>query len=661
LANSDVIARVRQWTRLLPVLGAAILAASCSDRSSVGLIAPGHARLALAPRFAIAPGAPTVLLSRVEGSLTRGDRDTTFAKANFLEGSASLTFDVQLNGDGEDFILDLVGFDMNGIEAYRAHKIYHIRPGLNDDLDQPDLEYSAPDSKAVSLHLSAGTSTLDPGATTRISITGTGTNEAPITPIRVGWVSRNPAVATVDDSGLVTAARLKAATYIVARTPANLADSILITTRGAVAQIVATPPSITMFRGTTANVTAAMRDSVGTVITDRVPTFATSDDKIATVSAAGVVAGVAVGTANITATVEGVTATVPVSVVPGLTITPGTAEKLPKGTQQFTTSGGSGPFTWSVNGVNGGNATFGTITSAGFYTAPDVVPTPSSFDVCATQEAPAAKGCATVTINPIPTSGADVIVFNDINSFDQQAAADPNNVQLFKNIVNYTGPGPRATQTAVLRTCGHGTNTCATDATFASTVQSVGYSMSTNSDPTIPIPIPSNVKVLILSLPRVSFSYEEINAMKAFSAEGGRILYIGEYDTFLGVDGLATENDFFIKMGAVMRNVGNQIDCGYNVVPPANLRPHQVTTAMTGLTMGCASEVILGPNDYPIYVSLDTKHVLAAVAKVDVTPLPPTPTANRSPASARLNRSPAPASATLDPVGRDLVKKKPTP
>ena len=309
----------------------------------------------------------------------------------------------------------------------------------------------------------------------------------------------------------------------------------------------------------------------------------------------------------------------------------------------------------------GGNATFGTITAAGFYTAPDAVPQPASFDVCAIQDTPASKGCARVTINPIPTSGADVIVFNDINSFDEQAALDPNNIQLFKNLVNYTGPGPRATQTGVLRTCGHSSAACATDVTFAATLKSIGYSMTTNSDATIPIPIPSNVKMLILSLPRLAYSNEEINAMKAFSADGGRILYIGEYDTFLGTDGLATENDFFTKMGAVMRNAGSQIDCGYNVVPASNLRPHQVTTAMTGLTMGCASEVILGPNDYPIYVSLDTKHVLAAVAKVDVTPLPPTQSANRIPPSAQLNRRPSAAPVTLDPAGRDLVKKKTTP
>ena len=739
-----LVGRVRRRARAGLVLAAALVGASCSDGPSLGPIAPGHARLALAPRFALVAGAPTIPLSRIEGSLTSPAGDSTFAKANFVEGEASLTFDVRLSGESADFVLDLVGFDANGNEAYRAHQIYRIKPGLNDDLDQPVLQYSAPDSKAVALLLTAQTATLDPGGTTRITVAGIGPNEAPITPIRVGFTARNTDVATVDDAGNVSAKQVKGATYIVARTPANLADSILITTRGAVAQIVADPTSLSIFRGASSQMTVRLTDPAGTVITDRPVTFTSSDEKVATVTATGLVRSVGLGTANITATSEGKSVTVPVtvvtpvasitvspdnftltnvgatqfltvtmtpkpgasttgltptftssdatvatvsaggtvtavksgaatitaaidglsatasvSVVTGLTVTPGTAEKLPNGTQQFTVSGGNGPFTWQVNGVTGGNATFGTISATGFYTAPAAVPQPASFDVCVSQESPAFRGCARVTINPIPTSGADVIVFNDINSFDEQAAQDPNNIKLFKNLVDYTGPGPRATQTGVLLTCGHSSATCATGPTFASTLANAGYTMTTTTDATIPIPIPSNVKMLILSLPRVSYSNDEINTMKQFSAEGGRILYIGEYDTFLGVDGLATENDFFVKMGAVMRNAGSQIDCGYNQVPAANLRPHQVTTGMTGLTMGCASEVILGPNDYPIYVSLDTKHVLAAVAKVDVTPLPPTtPPANRVPAAARMNRTGKLAPVMLDPVGRDLVPRK---
>ena len=47
---------------------------------------------------------------------------------------------------------------------------------------------------------------------------------------------------------------------------------------------------------------------------------------------------------------------------------------------------GSSEVNWSVNGVAGGNATFGTINNTGLYTAPAVVPTAPSITVTATSE-----------------------------------------------------------------------------------------------------------------------------------------------------------------------------------------------------------------------------------------------------------------------------------
>src|SRR5205823_5676656 len=96
-----------------------------------------------------------------------------------------------------------------------------------------------------------------------------------------------------------------------------------------------------------------------------------------------------------------------------MAISPASVEKIPGGTQQFSvTGGGGGPFAWTVNGVDGGNSTFGTIDASGFYTAPSSQPSPSTFQVCAHRQAAASESaCATVTINPIPSSGGEVIVF----------------------------------------------------------------------------------------------------------------------------------------------------------------------------------------------------------------------------------------------------------
>ncbi|MBI3475006.1 MAG: DUF1800 domain-containing protein [Acidobacteria bacterium] len=58
---------------------------------------------------------------------------------------------------------------------------------------------------------------------------------------------------------------------------------------------------------------------------------------------------------------------------------------------------------WSVNGIAGGNATVGTISDAGLYTAPAALPDPTSVQVTATNVADMTSGDAAVTLeNPVP-------------------------------------------------------------------------------------------------------------------------------------------------------------------------------------------------------------------------------------------------------------------
>lgn len=315
-------------------------------------------------------------------------------------------------------------------------------------------------------------------------------------------------------------------------------------------------------------------------------------------------------------------------------------EKLPGGTQQFSvTSGSPGPYLWSVNGTDGGSATFGTIVVTGaasaLYTAPATVPTPPTFDVCARRAAkPSNQACATVTIKPVPSSGADVVVFNDLNMFDNIFGnPDPNNRLLFANLVTYTGTGPRATMNRVWVHRGHnvrcdqptGNRECSTAgwSGFESTMRAAGsgFIVDDVNDVTGPLTaIPSSVKVIILALPMTPYSVAEINAMKQFAGEGGRIVFVGEHASFYGV-GIDVENDFLTKMGAVMRNSGGSVDCGRNVLPASSLRPHQVTTGLAQLTIACASVVLPGPNDYPLFYNRGGTLLLGAVAKVDLTPL----------------------------------------
>ena len=73
-----------------------------------------------------------------------------------------------------------------------------------------------------------------------------------------------------------------------------------------------------------------------------------------------------------------------------------------------TVTNGTGGVTWSVNGVNGGNATVGTITAAGLYQAPAAVPSPAAVTIRATSvSTPSAFDQKSITIvNPGPPDPA---------------------------------------------------------------------------------------------------------------------------------------------------------------------------------------------------------------------------------------------------------------
>jgi uncharacterized protein (DUF1800 family) len=86
-------------------------------------------------------------------------------------------------------------------------------------------------------------------------------------------------------------------------------------------------------------------------------------------------------------------------------ITPAVTTLRGGASQAFSaTANGSPVFDWSVNGVIGGNASSGTISSTGQYTAPEFPPTPNSVSITAAESTDASKSAsATLTLqNPAP-------------------------------------------------------------------------------------------------------------------------------------------------------------------------------------------------------------------------------------------------------------------
>lgn len=99
-------------------------------------------------------------------------------------------------------------------------------------------------------------------------------------------------------------------------------------------------------------------------------------------------------------------------------VSPTSASVATGGTRAFTASvsgAGSTAVTWAVNGITGGNASLGTISSSGVYTAPAALPSPPGVTVRATSVAsPTASASASVTLTgptvppPPPTGPADL-------------------------------------------------------------------------------------------------------------------------------------------------------------------------------------------------------------------------------------------------------------
>lgn len=237
----------------------------------------------------------------------------------------------------------------------------------------------------------------------------------------------------------------------------------------------------------------------------------------------------------------------------------------------------------------------------------------------------------TVQEPSIPTPGEDIVVFNDINPFDNTGMMNTNNVLMVENLVNFINSNPRGAGTVVWFDRGRNSVCASTGecndynlATMRSTINALGFSI-TNIESTSGsiVSIPEDVKTVFLWNPLIPYTEAEINVFKGFAEQGGRLVFIGEWDNYYGL-GIDMENQFLLDMGAVMTNIGEAVDCGYTVLPSTSLRPHQITTGMTDVTVACASVIVPGPNDYPLFYDSTNTKVLAGVAKIDVTLIPVT-------------------------------------
>lgn len=250
-----------------------------------------------------------------------------------------------------------------------------------------------------------------------------------------------------------------------------------------------------------------------------------------------------------------------------------------------------------------------------------------------------------------PPPGRDVVVINDMNHFDNTAMENPNNVLLVQNLVEFSTDGSRDDGTVIWIDRGrgavcYGTGECDEVGwgTAEATMEEAGFTVesvfSTEGSLT---EIPGDVKVIILVMPAEDYTVDEVNALKAFAEEGGRIIVKGEWEGYY--EHIHVQNQLLENMGAVLWNTGGAVDCGYTVLPEESIRAHPITQGLTDLTVACASTMEPGPGDHVLFYDTTNTYVIGGVAAVDTTPISELTTVDPMPRT-----EPVAGEAPLDPA-----------
>jgi uncharacterized protein YjdB len=225
----------------------------------------------------------------------------------------------------------------------------------------------------------------------------------------VTWSSESPTVVSVSSTGLVTAIAIGTGTIRATSAADTRVSATATITVQSARNISLTPTTVSLGAGQTQALQATVQIDPGLPTT---VTWRTSAATVATVSAAGVVAGVALGTATITAVSVGDTtlrATATVNVVPivrAVAVTPITASLFINGTQQLSATvtadaGAAQTVTWrSSNPAAATVSATGLVTAVGLGSAAITVLSTADTTRRATSAITVAPRPLTVSITP---------------------------------------------------------------------------------------------------------------------------------------------------------------------------------------------------------------------------------------------------------------------
>ncbi|MCU0633886.1 MAG: Ig-like domain-containing protein [Gemmatimonadaceae bacterium] len=259
------------------------------------------------------------------------------------------------------------------------------------------------------------------GGTTRLTAVALGDNDAVLPQRTITWLSGAPGIVTVGNDGTVTGVAPGTA-LVFASAEGRVASATITVTSIAIGSVVVTPPTSSPVQGTALSLAAEVRDGAGAVLTGRTINWSSSAPAIAVVSNSGRVLAVSPGTARIDATVEGVTGSATITVLPvpvaSVSITlnvpsviigqTGQATAVPRDANGNVLTGRTATWTSSA-------PTIATVSSTGVITGVAL----GSATITGTVEG--RSGTVQVTVIPVPVSSVSVTLTDSSLNIGQSA------------------------------------------------------------------------------------------------------------------------------------------------------------------------------------------------------------------------------------------------
>jgi hypothetical protein len=187
--------------------------------------------------------------------------------------------------------------------------------GLSNIVSASTLGGPPPPPVVTSVEVTPPSVSLSVGTTTTLQATVKDQNGNAMTGQTVTWSTSNAAAATVNTSGVVSGVAAGSATITATSAGKSGTSAITVTAVApVVTTVTVTPASASIVAGTTTTLQAMVKDQNGNAMTGQTVTWSTNNAAAATVSSAGVVSGIAAGSATITATSSGKSGTSAITV-----------------------------------------------------------------------------------------------------------------------------------------------------------------------------------------------------------------------------------------------------------------------------------------------------------------------------------------------------------